>query len=104
MATHSAKAGRKARQAPRRRSATTVGARSPLWSGRFSEPVSERVKRYTASIGFDQRLAREDIRGSLAHARMLHASGILGRDDLKAIERGLASIQSEIDEGKLRWS
>ena len=41
------------------------------WSGRFAEPVAERVKRYTASIMFDQRLAEFDIQGSLAHARML---------------------------------
>jgi len=41
------------------------------WSGRFAEPVSERVKRYTASIPFDRRLAEHDIRGSLAHAKCL---------------------------------
>ena len=41
------------------------------WSARFSEPVTELVKRYTASVGFDQRLAMVDIRGSLAHAEML---------------------------------
>jgi argininosuccinate lyase len=104
MATQSRRktASKAARRASKRLKPT--GERSPLWSGRFSEPVSERVKRYTASVGFDQRLAREDIRGSLAHARMLQATGILSRDDLKAIERGLRTVESEIDEGKLRWS
>ena len=47
------------------------------WSGRFGEPVTERVKRYTASVGFDRRLADVDIAGSLAHARMLAAVGVL---------------------------
>jgi argininosuccinate lyase len=75
-----------------------------LWSGRFTEPVSELVKRYTASVGFDQRLASQDIRASLAHARMLRVSGILTRSDLKAIERGLSRIAREIETGRFRWS
>ncbi|HVL36189.1 MAG TPA: argininosuccinate lyase [Burkholderiales bacterium] len=74
------------------------------WSGRFREPVDEQVKRFTASVGFDRRLAKYDIEGSLAHARMLAACGILPRRDLKAIERGLARIRREIDEGRFRWS
>jgi 3-oxoadipate CoA-transferase alpha subunit len=48
------------------------------WSGRFSEPVSDLVKRFTASVGFDYRLAEFDIEGSIAHARMLSATGIIG--------------------------
>jgi argininosuccinate lyase len=75
-----------------------------LWSGRFAEPVSELVKRYTASVGFDWRLASHDIRVSLAHARMLRSSGILTRGDLKAIERGLSRIEREIQDGRFRWS
>ncbi|MGQ0655408.1 MAG: argininosuccinate lyase [Betaproteobacteria bacterium] len=74
------------------------------WSGRFREPVDERVKRFTASVGFDRRLARQDIEGSRAHARMLAACGILSRRDLKAIERGLAQIGREIEAGKFEWS
>ena len=74
------------------------------WSGRFSEPVSELVKRYTASVDFDQRMASQDIRGSLAHARMLARQGILGADDLAAIERGLAQIAGEIEHGEFVWS
>jgi len=71
-----------------------------LWSGRFAEPVAELVKRYTASVGFDRRLASHDIRASLAHARMCcRASGILTRGDLKAIERGLSRIATEIQGG-----
>jgi len=74
------------------------------WSGRFSEPVSERVKRYTASIPFDWRLWPFDIQGSLAHARMLHRVGILSADDLAAIERGMAEIRAEIEAGRFTWS
>src|ERR1700675_569503 len=57
------------------------------WSGRFSEPVDELVKRYTASVDFDQRLADVDIAASLAHARMLGATGVLAPTDVAAIER-----------------
>jgi argininosuccinate lyase len=74
------------------------------WSGRFAEPVSDLVKRYTASVGFDRRLALHDIRASVAHARMLRAVGILSPADLKAIERGLSRISREIEAGKFRWS
>jgi len=74
------------------------------WSGRFEEPVDERVKRFTASASFDKRLAKYDIEGSLAHARMLAARRILSRRDLSAIERGLARIRREIDAGAFRWS
>lgn len=73
------------------------------WSGRFNEPVSELVQRYTASVGFDWRLAEYDIRGSLAHAHMLAAVEIIGPDDLAAIERGLSQIQEEIRNGEFVW-
>jgi argininosuccinate lyase len=74
------------------------------WSGRFAQPVDEQVKRFTASVGFDQRLAKQDIAASLAHARMLAARGILARRDLKAIEQGLAKIGKEIAAGSFAWS
>jgi argininosuccinate lyase len=74
------------------------------WSGRFAEPVDERVKRYTASVSFDRRLADFDIMGSLAHARMLAAAGILSAEDLAAIERGMAEIRGEIAAGRFEWS
>ena len=74
------------------------------WSGRFSEPVSELVKRYTASVFFDRRMATQDIRGSLAHARMLARQGIIGAADLAAIERGMEQIRSEIERGEFQWN
>jgi len=79
------------------------GAAAP-WSGRFNEPVTELVKRYTASVGFDRRLAEFDIECSLAHARMLHATAILSAEDLAAIEQGLAQIRDDIRAGKFEWS
>ncbi|MDP2794208.1 MAG: argininosuccinate lyase [Sulfurisoma sp.] len=74
------------------------------WSGRFTEPVSDLVKRYTASVFFDRRMAPQDIRGSLAHARMLAKQGIIAAQDFAAIERGLAQIQGEIDAGSFNWN
>jgi len=74
------------------------------WSGRFNEPVTELVERYTASIPFDYRLAEYDIEGSLAHARMLAAQNIITQDDLKAIEQGLKQIANEIRDGRFEWS
>jgi len=74
------------------------------WSGRFRAPVAERVKRFTASVDFDRRLAQHDIAGSLAHARMLAAARIISKADLRAIERGLARIRREIQSGRFAWS
>ena len=73
-------------------------------SGRFVEPVSDLVKRYTASVDFDRRLADVDIAGSLAHARMLAAVGVLVATDLAAIERGMHTILGEIARGEFTWS
>ena len=73
------------------------------WSGRFDEPVSALVQRYTASVGFDQRLASHDIQGSLAHARMLSSAGIISEEDLDAIEQGLRQIEDEIRNGEFVW-
>lgn len=74
------------------------------WSGRFNEPVSELVKKYTGSIDFDKRLARWDIQGSLAHAQMLQQAGVLSEEDLAAIRRGMAEILADIEAGRLEWS
>jgi argininosuccinate lyase len=74
------------------------------WSGRFSEPIGDPVKRYTASVEFDQRLADADLACSLAHARMLAAVGVLDAKDLAAIERGLAAVRDEISKGTFPWS
>ena len=73
------------------------------WSALFSEPMSELVQRYTASVGFDQRLWRADIEGSLAHAEMLAAQGVVSADDLADIRRGMAAITSEIESGQFPW-
>ena len=73
------------------------------WSGRFNEPVSQIVERYTASVGFDQRLAEYDIQGSRAHAQMLATQGIITPKDLADIERGLNQVQEEIRNGNFVW-
>jgi argininosuccinate lyase len=73
------------------------------WSGRFNEPVAELVKRYTASVDFDKRLALYDIQGSLAHAQMLENCKIINPEDLKDIQRGLAQIENEIISGDFVW-
>lgn len=78
--------------------------KSQAWSARFDEPVSELVKRYTASVNFDQRLALFDIQGSLAHAKMLAQVGVLSTDDLQAIESGMQTIIDEIRTQRFEWS
>ena len=80
------------------------GNKNKAWSARFSEPVSDLVKRYTASVDFDRRLAEVDIRGSLAHAAMLAATGILSESDLASIQRGFTTIREEIAAGRFEWS
>lgn len=74
------------------------------WSDRFSEPTSEIVKRYTASVNFDQRLAIYDIAGSLAHAEMLKKQNIISIRDFNAIKKGLNQIKKEIISNKFQWS
>ena len=74
------------------------------WAGRFSEPMSDLVKRYTASVDFDKRMWRQDIRGSLAHAKMLAKQAIISAADLADIERGMAQITGEIEAGAFEWS
>ena len=77
--------------------------KSQAWSALFSEPVSELVQRYTSSVNFDKRLWQADIEGSLAHAGMLAAQGLIGAQDLADIERGLAQISHEIRSGQFEW-
>ena len=79
-------------------------SKDKTWSGRFNEPVSELVKKYTGSIDFDKRLAEWDIQGSLAHAQMLVQSGVLSEEDLAAIRQGMAEIIAEIKDGTISWS
>ncbi len=78
--------------------------KAKTWSGRFTEPVDAFVQRFTASVSFDKRLALHDIAASLAHARMLAACSVIGRSDLSAIERGLATLRREIRAGRFQWS
>lgn len=78
--------------------------KSHAWSARFSEPVSDIVKRYTASVSFDQRLALFDIQGSLAHAQMLQTANILSAAEFSAIQAGMKQIEQEISAGKFVWS
>ena len=80
-----------------------LDTKSQAWSALFSEPMSELVKRYTASVFFDKRLWQADIAGSLAHADMLAAQGIISTDDLAAIQRGMAQITQEIESGAFDW-
>ena len=80
-----------------------LAKKSQAWSALFSEPMSDLVKRYTASVDFDKRLWRADITGSLAHAEMLHAQGILSADDHAAIQKGMAQITAEIEAGSFVW-
>ena len=77
--------------------------KSEAWSARFSEPVSDLVKRYTASVFFDHRLASVDIQGSLAQAEMLAHQKIISAQDYADIQRGMAQIQAEIADGKFEW-
>ncbi len=81
----------------------SAAAPSGHFSGRFSEPVSELVKRFTASVTFDKRLAQYDIEGSLAHAAMLAKVGVISADDLKEIGRGMQQIRAEIADGRFSW-
>ena len=84
-------------------SSNSLDRKSEAWSALFSEPMSELVQRYTASVFFDQRLWRADIQGSLAHAEMLQAQGIINAQDLADIQRGLAQITQDIESGQFEW-
>ncbi|MEO5797326.1 MAG: argininosuccinate lyase [Rhodoferax sp.] len=77
--------------------------KSEAWSALFSEPMSDLVKRYTSSVFFDKRLWQADIAGSLAHADMLAAQGIISTQDFADIQRGLATIHTDISAGNFEW-
>ncbi len=74
------------------------------WSGRFAEPMSTRMQRFNASVDVDRRLAHADIAGSLAHAHMLAAQGIVTAADHADIPRGLGAIDATIAAGTFEWS
>ena len=77
--------------------------KSQAWSALFSEPMSDLVQRYTASVFFDKRLWQADIEGSLAHAAMLERQGVISATDLADIRRGMEQIQQEIAAGGFDW-
>ncbi|HAZ91345.1 MAG TPA: argininosuccinate lyase, partial [Eubacterium sp.] len=72
-----------------------------LWGGRFTKQTDELVNDFNASIGFDKRLYKQDITGSLAHVTMLGKQGIISSEDMEAIKAGLNSILEDIESGKL---
>jgi argininosuccinate lyase len=74
------------------------------WGGRFSEPTDAFVERFTASVGFDQRLYHHDITGSIAHATMLAAVGVLTDEERDTIITGLNGVKADIEAGEFQWS
>jgi len=74
------------------------------WAGRFDQPTDAFVEAFTASVGFDQRLYRQDIEGSIAHARMLARQGILSDKERDEIVNGLEAIRQRIAAGDFKWS
>lgn len=80
-----------------------LDAKAQAWSALFSEPMSDLVKRYTSSVFFDKRMWKADITGSLAHAEMLAAQGVISQDDYAAIQKGMAQIKQEIESGAFDW-
>jgi argininosuccinate lyase len=74
------------------------------WGGRFNEPTDAFVARYTATVTFDQRMYKQDIEGSIAHASMLEKAGVLTAAERDAIHQGLAEVQADIEAGSFEWS
>lgn len=82
----------------------TSGQGQQMWGGRFSEATDSFVAAFTASVGFDQRFAKHDIQGSVAHATMLGHCGILTQEEVDTIIQGLHQVQQEIDASEFNWS
>lgn len=80
-----------------------TGKEKKLWGGRFREKPSSILERIGESVSFDHKLYKEDIQGSIAHARMLKQIGILNESELSDIETSLAQIRIELEEGKLEF-
>ncbi len=74
------------------------------WAGRFTEPTDAFVEAFTASVAFDQRLYRQDIQGSIAHAQMLAHVGVLTDSECQQIVDGLKAIEADITAGNFSWS
>ncbi len=82
----------------------STNATNSAWGGRFSEPTDAFVARYTASVDFDKRMYRQDIQGSIAHAKMLAKVGVLTAQERDDIIRGLEEVRIEIERGEFEWS
>jgi argininosuccinate lyase len=74
-----------------------------LWSGRFSKPLDPRVREFTSSLDLDKRIAAHDVRGSIAHARMLGRQGIVAEEESATLVRELSAIAGEIASGTFAW-
>jgi argininosuccinate lyase len=74
-----------------------------LWSGRFERPLDPRIRAFTSSLELDKRIAQVDVRGSIAHARMLGRQGIVPKDDAAAIVAGLERIAADLEAGAFPW-
>jgi len=74
------------------------------WGGRFTAPTDAFVEEFTASVGFDQRLALHDIRGSIAHACMLSECGVIDDAEFTTIAEGLEAVRADIEAGEFEWS
>ncbi|MBR5619590.1 MAG: argininosuccinate lyase, partial [Clostridia bacterium] len=72
-----------------------------LWAGRFQKETDDRVNSFNTSLPFDRRMYAHDVAGSMAHAKMLAAQGIIAAEDAEKILAGLAGIQADIESGKL---
>ena len=72
-----------------------------LWGGRFEKDMDDIVKKYNASIFFDQRMYNEDIEGSIAHVTMLGKQGIVSNEEKDQIIAGLEAIRKDIADGKI---
>src|SRR6056297_3226486 len=86
-----------------KKSDQTTSSEKP-WGGRFSEPTDAFVEKFTASVGFDQRLYHHDITGSIAHATMLAEVGVLTTDERDQIIEGLKGVKADIEAGNFQWS
>lgn len=83
---------------------SSAQATNQQWGGRFNEPTDAFVARFTASVDFDQRMANQDIQGSIAHAKMLTKVGVLTEEERDQIIQGLTEIREEIANGEFQWS
>ena len=86
-----------------KKSDQTTSSEKP-WGGRFSEPTDAFVEKFTASVGFDQRLYHHDITGSIAHATMLAEVGVLTTEERDQIIEGLKGVKADIEAGNFQWS